>query len=140
MPDSLEEVLSANARFYKALERGDLDLMAQVWFKDEIAKCVHPGWPMLSGWDSIIESWSTIFSGGGPAKIELSDIQTEVIQDVAWITCIEHITQRVGENFQTGLAQTTNIFERHESKWLLVLHHASPVPFPIKDIGEEKLQ
>jgi len=30
MPDELKEVLSANARFYKALERGDLDLMAEV--------------------------------------------------------------------------------------------------------------
>lgn len=140
MPDELDEVLSANARFYKALERGDLDLMTEVWFKDEVAKCVHPGWPMLTGWDSIRESWSTIFSSGGPAKVELSDMHTEVMEGVAWITCIEHITQRVGEDFQTGLAQATNIFERHGSKWLLVLHHASPVPTKLMDIGNEKLQ
>jgi hypothetical protein len=140
MPDALKEVLTANARFYKALERGDLELMKEVWFKDEVAKCVHPGWPMLSGWDSIKESWSTIFNGGGPAKIELSDIHTEVIEDVAWITCIERITQKVGEDFQMGLAQATNIFERRGSKWLLVLHHASPVPMRMKDVAEEKLQ
>jgi hypothetical protein len=73
-------------------------------------------------------------------KLQNVFIHTEIIEDVAWITCIEHITQRVEENFQTGLAQTTNIFERHDSKWLLVLHHASPVPFRMKDIGKEKLQ
>jgi len=140
MTEGFEELLKANKAFYIALERGDLDLMGEAWFKDEISKCVHPGWPMLTGWDSIKESWSNIFSGGGPAKIELSDIHTAIIGDVGWITCIEHITQRFGEKFQIGLAQTTNIFERHDSKWLLVLHHASPVPMRMKDVAEEKLQ
>lgn len=140
MTDYHEQVRSANARFYKALERGDLDLMGEVWLRDGFSKCVHPGWPMLTGWDSIKESWSSIFSGGGPIKIEISDLHTDLIGDVAWITCIERITQRVGENFHTGLAQTTNIFERHDSKWLLVLHHASPVPVRLEDATETKLQ
>jgi hypothetical protein len=140
MPDEYKDLINVNQKFYRALDNGNIELMEDVWLKDEYSKCVHPGWPMLVGWDAIKQSWINIFSSGGPSKIEISNINSEVSGNVGWITCLEQITHRVGEQYQIGLAQTTNIFELHGSKWLMVLHHASPVPFRLTDVPDEKLQ
>ncbi len=51
----------ANARFYQAFETLDLAQMDLVWSHDEHVKCVHPGWPILIGWDAVRSSWEAIF-------------------------------------------------------------------------------
>jgi hypothetical protein len=128
MSEQFEEVLRVNETSYKALQSGDLDLMESVWMKDERAKCVHPGWPMLFGWESIRQSWKNIFDSGSLVKIQVLNINTEIHGDIAWITCIEYITHVVGNQIHKSLAQATNIFERHGSHWFMIHHHASSVP------------
>ncbi len=133
-----KEVLRINEEFYRALENGRLDLMEEVWLKDQRAKCVHPGWPMLWGWEAIRQSWKNIFDSGVPTKVQVSNVTTEVLGDLAWVTCIEHISYVVRDQIQINLAQATNIFERQGSRWFMVHHHASPMPVPKK--VDEKLQ
>ncbi|HEX3033526.1 MAG TPA: nuclear transport factor 2 family protein [Thermodesulfobacteriota bacterium] len=140
MSKQFEEVLKVNEIFYQALESGALDLMEEVWVKDERAKCAHPGWPMLFGWEAIRQSWKNIFDAGGPMQIRISHVTGEVSEDLAWVTCIEHISHKIRDQIQTSLAQTTNIFERHGSRWLMIHHHASPIPVPRGSMREEKLQ
>jgi ketosteroid isomerase-like protein len=140
MSEQFENVLKVNETFYRALESGDLDLMEEVWVKDERAKCVHPGWPMLFGWEAIRQSWKNIFDSGGPLKIQVSNIIAEISEDLAWVTCIEHISHVIRDEIQVSLAQTTNIFERHGSRWFMIHHHASPIPVPRGRMKEEKLQ
>jgi ketosteroid isomerase-like protein len=138
MPEQFEEVLRVNERFYQALESGNLDLMKEVWVKDPRAKCVHPGWPMLLGWEAIRQSWKNIFDLGGPIKIQISNVAVEISGDLAWVTCIEHVSYIIGGQIQINLAQATNIFERQGSIWLMIHHHASLMPVPKK--VDEKLQ
>lgn len=128
-----EEVLEANARFYRALRNGDLESMLRVWLNGPEAKCVHPGWPMLYGWDAVEESWKNIFQGGPPAQIEISDVRVHVSGVFAWVICIEKISQTTGDQTRRGYAQSTNVFELRGSSWRLVIHHASPVPVPAGD-------
>jgi Ketosteroid isomerase homolog len=135
-----EDVLQVNGTFYLALETGNLDLMEQIWVKDQRAKCVHPGWPMLFGWEAIRQSWERIFDSGGPLKIQVSNVTVEVSEELAWVTCIEHISHQIRDQIETNLAQTTNIFERHGSLWLMIHHHASPIPVPRGSMKEDKLQ
>ena len=52
---------AANTRFYQVFEALDIAAMEGVWVHDEHVKCVHPGWPLLTGWDAVRESWRTIF-------------------------------------------------------------------------------
>ncbi|MEQ9617863.1 MAG: nuclear transport factor 2 family protein [Deltaproteobacteria bacterium] len=125
-----DQVLKANEKFYSALGSGDLELMREVWVRDSKARCVHPGWPMLYGWDAVMESWKKIFEEGGPAGIEVSDVRIRISGNLAWVVCIEKISQRVDEEIRSGYAQSTNVFEYRDSSWLLVIHHASPVPVP----------
>jgi ketosteroid isomerase-like protein len=133
-----EEVLRINEKFYRALENGKLDLMEEIWLKDPRAKCVHPGWPMLWGWEAIRQSWKNIFDSGVPAKIQISNVSAEVSGDLAWVTCIEHVSYLIRDRIQINLAQATNIFERQGSRWLMIHHHASPMP--VSNKADEKLQ
>ena len=136
-----EEVLRANEDFYRAIEESDYGRMEELWVKSEDDKCVHPGWPMLYGWEAVGESWKSIFESGGPIGIELSDVSAQVSGDVAWVICIEKISHRMGDEVQSGFAQSTNIFVRSGSLWLLSVHHASPMPTPGgEDSSHESLQ
>ena len=55
--ETLAQVRHANERFYRAFEALDIDLMDAVWLHTERAKCVHPGWELLSGWEAVRKSW-----------------------------------------------------------------------------------
>jgi hypothetical protein len=138
MAEQFEDVLRLNERFYQALEGGNLGLMEEIWVKDSRAKCIHPGWPMLWGWEAIRQSWKNIFEAGGPIKIQISNVAVEISGDLAWVTCIEHISHIIRDQIQMGMAQTTNIFERHGSGWLMIHHHTSPMP--VTRQIDEKLQ
>jgi ketosteroid isomerase-like protein len=125
-----EEVLQANSKFYQALSDGDLVSMGEVWINEPKAKCVHPGWPMLYGWEAIRESWKNMFQAGTPARIEISDVRVHVSGDLAWVICIEKISQKPGDETRLRYAQSTNVYELSGYSWRLVIHHATPVPVP----------
>jgi ketosteroid isomerase-like protein len=140
MPEAFKEVLRVNERFYEALQSGRLDLMEELWVKEQRAKCIHPGWPMLFGWEAIKQSWKNIFDSGGPTKIRISNVTVEISGDLAWVTCIEHISHLIRNQIQTSMAQATNIFERHGSLWFIIHHHASPMPMQRGSVADDKLQ
>jgi ketosteroid isomerase-like protein len=133
MIDKIQDVVEANEKFYRAIKSSDIDLLNDIWINDESVKCVHPGWPMLHGWEAVGQSWKNIFSSGNTLDIELQDVHTQVSGDSAWVICIEKISYRIGGEIQHGFAQSTNIFRFDGSRWLLALHHASPVPAPRGD-------
>ncbi|HEX3035214.1 MAG TPA: nuclear transport factor 2 family protein [Thermodesulfobacteriota bacterium] len=136
-----EEVLKVNQKFYDALGTRDLELMDAVWVKDARAGCVHPGWIMLRGWESIKQSWENVFDPEDQVDIKLSDVTVEIKGDVAWVTCIQQLVYLKRDPMMISIAQSTNIFERHGSRWLMVIHHASPVPIANYEVTEEtKLQ
>ncbi len=123
-----EEVRAANVRFYAAFESLELEQMEAVWAHDESIECVHPGWELLLGWEEVRESWARIFSHTKRVKIALSSVWIRVENEVAWVACTEHVTSAFAEGFDEVLTQATNIFIRREGQWLMVAHHASPLP------------
>ena len=123
-----EEVIKVNERFYNALGTRDLEMMDTVWVKDSRAGCVHPGWIMLRGWQAIRQSWENVFDPRDRVDIVLSGISVEIKGDIAWLTCIQELTYINRDPITMNMSQSTNIFERRDSSWLMVLHHASPIP------------
>jgi len=123
-----EEVMKINETFYKALGTRNLELMDQVWVKDSRAGCVHPGWIMISGWQAIRQSWENVFDPNDQVDIRLSNITVEIKGEVAWVTCIQQLIYINRDPIGINMSQSTNIFERHDSGWLMILHHASPIP------------
>ena len=121
------EVEEANARFYRAFETLDLAEMDAVWLHAEYVKCVHPGWPMLSGWDAIRESWRVIFENTAEMRFTLGDIATVVSGSLGWVSCTENILSEVRDRISVTSVLATNLFERSADGWLLIHHHASHI-------------
>jgi ketosteroid isomerase-like protein len=121
------DVEEANARFYRAFEALDIAAMDEVWTHGAHVRCVHPGWPLLRGWDAVRTSWQRIFASTEEMRFTLSEVDVSVGGDLAWITCIENILSDVGGRVTVTAILATNLFERHPGGWRLVHHHASHV-------------
>jgi ketosteroid isomerase-like protein len=98
-----------------------------VWSHGEHVKCVHPGWPLLTGWAAVRESWETIFANTAEMSFTLSNVDVVVVGDLAWVTCTENILSEVHGRVTVTSVLATNVFERDAERWLLVHHHASHV-------------
>lgn len=130
----IDAVTAANTALYDAFEAGDIDLMGAVWLDDDGVVCVHPGWTPVHGRGAVLRSWSVIMANTSYIQFVLTDVRVRVTGDVAVVTC--------GENMLTGLPVTesdptpglaggravaTNVFQRSDTGWRLLVHHASPV-------------
>jgi uncharacterized protein (TIGR02246 family) len=132
-------VAEANDAFYAAISRADLDAMREVWFPADWAECVHPGWASLRGWETIHDAWRAIFENGSPVTVITTDVRVRLLGDVAWVSCLERIATTEGDQIHTAMAQATNLFVRHDGRWRMAVHHASPVPFmtpPVAGSGQ----
>ena len=120
-------VADANARFYCAFEALDLAAMDAVWAHDEDVKCVHPGWPLLTGWDAVRESWQTIFANTEEMRFTIADVRVVVHADLGWVTCTENILSDVRGRVSVTAILATNLFARRPDGWRMIHHHASHV-------------
>jgi len=125
--DDLAEAEEANSRFYRAFETLDLAEMATVWAHTERVQCVHPGWPLITGWTAVRDSWETIFVNTTEMRFTISDVRVAGGPDVAWVTCTENILSQVAGRVSVTSLLATNIFERLPGGWRMVHHHASHV-------------
>ena len=127
MSDPLKAVAEANARFYRAFEALDLAAMDAVWAHGEHVKCVHPGWPLLTGWPAVRESWQAIFTNTEEMRFTISDVRVETARDLGWVTCTENILSDVRGRVTVTAILATNLFARSDDAWLMIHHHASHV-------------
>jgi ketosteroid isomerase-like protein len=68
-------------------------------------------------------SWFALF--GGPQRLQfiLTDERVHLSGDAAWVTLDENlIADQVG-----ATVAAVNVFRRVDGRWLMVLHHGSPV-------------
>jgi ketosteroid isomerase-like protein len=133
---SLSEVEEANARFYRAFETLDLAEMDQVWVHGDHAQCIHPGWPLLTGWDAVRSSWETIFKNTAEIRFTISDVRAAVLGNLAWLTCTENILTEARGQLSVTSVLATNLFERVGGAWLMIHHHASHILMPTSGPSE----
>lgn len=137
---SEEAIISANTEFYRAIESGVLERMEDLWSHTENARCVHPGWDLIVGWSRIREAWERIFASEQKMRISPTDVYVYDSGDFAWVTCLENITVFQETNFDTVQAVATNLFVQRNGKWLLLHHHASPIPTIAVDSESNRIQ
>ena len=117
----------AEAAFYEALEKADLEAMMAVWADDDDIVCVHPGGMRLAGVEQVRESWRQIFSGGSTLRFRLRHLRTLAGMTLEVHSVYEQIAV-AGEAQARHPVVTTNIYIRTENGWRMVAHHASPAP------------
>ena len=136
-----ELILDVNSRFYKALGTRDLELMGTVFVHDERAGCTHPGWVMLEGWEAIRQSWENVFDPEDQLDIKLHNVTVDIEGDAAWVSCIQELTYIKRDPIMINVSVSTNIFEKNESGWRMVIHQASPVPISTQEeVGDNNFQ
>ena len=117
----------AEAAFYDAFEKSDLDAMMGVWADDDDIVCVHPGGPRLTGAEQVREAWRQIFAGDQTLRFRLRQQQTINGMTLVVHTVYEQITS-AGEARARQPVIATNVYMRTENGWRMVVHHASPAP------------
>ena len=126
----------AEAAFYEALEKGDLEAMMEVWAEDEDVVCVHPTGPRLTGYEQVRESWAQIFKSGQRLKVHLTNHAVLSGMMLAVHSLHENITVG-GESKPRPPVVTTNVYSRTATGWRMLVHHASPAPQgPVRAAGD----
>ncbi|MCT2590010.1 nuclear transport factor 2 family protein [Streptomyces sp. N2-109] len=140
-----EAVEAANTALYDAVERGDLDALAELWLDDEIS-VVHPGWPVLTGRGEVMRSYALIMANTDYIQFFLTDVEVTVLGDTALVSCTENIlsggpAEEDGSAgpLVGGLVVATNVFRRAEDGgWKVWSHHGSPVLVEGEDEPDEE--
>jgi ketosteroid isomerase-like protein len=117
----------AEAAFYEALTKSDLDAMMAVWADDDDIYCVHPNGARISGVEKVRESWRQIFASGQTLRFQLREQQHVQGMMLSIHSVYEHVTV-AGEQRSRGPVIATNVYLRTERGWRMVAHHASPAP------------
>ncbi len=117
----------AEAAFYEALTKNDLEGMMAVWADDDEVYCVHPNGARVTGVEQVRESWRQIFASGQRLSFQLRDQQYVQGMMLSVHSVYEHIAV-AGEPRSRAPVIATNIFLRTERGWRMVAHHASAAP------------
>lgn len=120
-------VLEANTRFYQAFESLDIRRMDPIWVKEPYIRCIHPGWSVRSGWQAVRDSWVLIFNHTRGIRFRVTDTQVHLGGELAWVVCIERIETNDGDRWIESQVLATNLYERRDGGWYMILHHGSPV-------------
>ncbi|MCP5201363.1 MAG: nuclear transport factor 2 family protein [Gammaproteobacteria bacterium] len=121
--------LDVESAFYAAFERGDLDAMMRVWAYSFDIVCVHPSGPRLEGVDAVRRSWQHILSDPVPRSFDLRARLVVGSDDVRVHTLEEHICVPGSQLYAPPLL-ATNVYQRLDDGWRMIVHHASLMPAP----------
>ena len=117
----------AEAAFYDAFAKCDLDAMMAVWADEDEIYCVHPNGARVSGMAQVRESWRQIFASGQTLQLQLREQQQLHGMMLSLHSVYEHISISGGTRSQSRVI-ATNIYLRTARGWRMVAHHASPAP------------
>ena len=131
LQNTLENLIAANANFYKALASGDGHLMRQIWSDAEDITCIHPGWGPVTGREAVMRSWETILES--PPQINCAEPSGYISGESAYVIGFENL----GE----GRLIATNVFRFEFDDWKMIHHQAGiarPTPAP-KNVDKTRM-
>ena len=117
----------AEAAFYEAFMKRDLDAMMSVWADDDEVYCVHPRGPRITGVAQVRDSWRQIFASGQNIRFEVREQHLLQAMMVSIHSVYEQISVEGQERTRASVI-ATNIYMRTERGWRMMVHHASPAP------------
>jgi ketosteroid isomerase-like protein len=126
----LEAVAAANFGFEHALAARDINAMAKVWAPETNVLAIHPSSKaVIVGWEAVRKSWEGVFDRFTEINVSMKEPQIRISENVAWIVGIEAAEGKLKSGDQARFAAfTTNMYEKRNGRWLMVLHASSRVP------------
>src|SRR5689334_22392906 len=123
MPGTAE---AAEAAFYDAIARADIETLMTLWADDEDIVCIHPGAPRITGHAAIRASWEAILEHGG---VRIRPVQLRTMHNLmtSMHSVVEEIHRPEGKQQEAHIV-ATNVFVKTAHGWRIVLHHASVAP------------
>ena len=120
-----KNALEANQRFYDAFNKSNIELMKNIWLDDSASQCIHPGWNVLTGFESIILSWQKIFSAEQDLEIKLSHVKLTTSEKLAWVTCQENLfsISTSGVLYPRSTLPICSNKLMANGKWFFIMHH-----------------
>jgi ketosteroid isomerase-like protein len=119
----------AEAAFYEAIERGDLETMMAIWADDEEIICIQPSGQRLTGHTAVRESWRHVFENGSRLHLRI----THAVRWASALMAVHNVleTLYVGDDpTPHGPMLATNVYVRGANGWRLISHHASTASDP----------
>jgi len=129
--DDVEGVKAASQAFYAALNARDAGAMAKVYAHTPSAVHIPPmGSEMAVGWDAVNKSWEDVFTKVAK-QINIAFHRTDgprINGNAAWEVGFEKgpLTFMDGKTADFNL-MVTNIYQKTDGHWQLVVHQAAPV-------------
>jgi hypothetical protein len=107
----------ANEAFYLAFAEKDIQAMQNIWASNVTVLCLHPGWPLLTGREDILESWRSILSNPEQQPIDFYGVQSSALsENTVAVVCYE----LVGGSAMVA----TNVFIEEDGAPRIALHQA----------------
>ena len=123
--ETFDSPQTAEQAFYQAFEQNSLDAMLRVWAPSDSVVCIHPGGERLNGIAAVADSWRKILGSGSTLSFEIRLDHYVHTDQLA----IHHVEERiVVDGSLRGIVLATNVYQRLDDGWRMVLHHASPAP------------
>lgn len=113
----------AEAAFYAALARADLDALMALWADDEEIVCIHPGAARLIGHAAIRASFEAIFERGN-VQIHPTQLHATHTMATAVHSVIEQVTKTSDAMPEVHIL-ATNVYLKTPHGWRITMHHAS---------------
>lgn len=104
--------------------------MERAWAAESYVIAVHPASKVLIvGWDAVRKSWEGTFDRFAEISVSMKEPQIHLSQNVGWVVGIESIRGKSKNGDAVSfMAFTTNMYEKRDGRWLMVLHASSRVP------------
>lgn len=115
----------AEVAFYDAIERADIQAIADVWSLDENIVCVHPGAMRIEGRSAVLDSFAQLFNEAPNLDFSIVDTLYTGNESLA----VHIVREEIALDGQlVSIMVSTNIYQQELGGWRMLLHHASPEP------------
>lgn len=139
-PDETPVIEALNRRYYDAFQSLNIEEMSHIWWHDDAAACIHPGWDVRHGWPAVRQTFEDIFSNTKSIRFALGDVRIRIVGGMGYVVCIENLVSEESDTGDyLGAVLATNIYERRHGEWRLIHHHASPFASDEVDLPEGPL-
>jgi len=118
----VEQVNAASQIFIAAIAARDIRAMDKVWAHESYATFIGPlSTTVVVGWEGVRKAWEVRFGQFDRVTISLAE-------NVAWAVGVEKVELLRKDGKTVGFdAFVTNVFEKKDSRWLMVSHQATPI-------------